>query len=254
MNREQTQNLMLFVLVVLVCGGGCMTMPYQQSDKLDLSWTGLDEQERQRLAGLADPAEDAPKPSAGMRGRLVVYAGVHKPYWHRLHLHNWPIAPSDDTIKRLESLDGIDSAGTLYIDWPEPEYVDDKLVYPKIDMQATLLEQARKARADLVLVYTSSHDAKAFDPTLYLAQVLLLGFAPTVVCGADAELEAVLIDAHSGYIYALGAGEGTGYDLTIGWAQSPGKFNAAEGAVKDALDDYVKNLEQAWPMMREAHD
>ena len=251
MRRENLRGVMWFVLVVMVCGGGCMSMPYSPGVKDDLVWVGLDDHTRARLDGLADPRPSDPLPVSHLSGKLLVYQVNSRVNRNgELAYYGWPVegyaSPKD--CARLRRLAGISEVATLTPNWPEPvRNPDGTKTYPQIDPRRYLLEQARAQGGDLILLYTAGHDAHATDLTLGLAQILLLGFAPTVAVSADADLIALLIDAHSGYIYAIGQGKGGDLEVSNGWGRESSKREAASEAIQDALSDFVDQLEDAWP-------
>lgn len=250
MKRDELQRVLGFMLLVMVCGGGCMTVPYSPGVKDDLRWAGVDDHARARLAGHADPRSDDPKPVAQMSGKLLVYH-LASSLNQEIHYYGGRVysPPKEKDINRLTSLDGITDTQVFLIKWPDP---NEKPLAP-IDPRQLLLEQARDAGGDLILLYTCDHDAKAADITLSLAQFLMLGFAPTVFVSADASLEAVLIDAHSGYIYALGEGEGSGFEITNEWGRQNGKRDGAAEAIENAFSQFTDHLQAAWPTIQEAY-
>jgi len=257
MNRDNKRALLWFVLVVMICGGGCMSVPYHPAAKGDLNWVGLDEHTRARLDGLVDPRPSDPQPNANLSGKLLLFhdTGAGRGPITAYH-ERWPIEayPDQKQLERLLRLDGITHVARLDPKWPERKWDNSgEWVYPSFDSRQHLLDQARAADGDLILLYTASHDAGAVDLTLTLAQFLLLGFAPTVVASADAEIEAVLIDAHSGYIYALGTGDGADLEIANGWTRESSKRTAASEAIRSSFGDFVEQLEWAWPDLQSAY-
>lgn len=250
MNRETLKYTLAFFVVLLVCGGGCMYMPYVPENQMDLKAIGLDEHTRARLQGQADPRPGDPEPATGFSGRLAVVP-LHM-HWDGFYGFTANTTPSDRSIERLEQLTGIDQAFLAVIDFRDYHEArrHSEEPPPKIDFKERLLQTAKATNADLVLAYTTGHRAKSFDLTLGIGQIFLLGFCPTVVFSADADTSAVLMDAKTGYIYALTTGEGDDGMVGIGWSQAKKKAKAASEAAEESFDEVVDRIEEAWPELQ----
>lgn len=240
MKRDNTRAVLWFVLVVMVCGGGCMTM--QRGEPIypqDLAIVGVNEHTRARLQGTTDPKPGDPEPVSNLSGRLIVYPGFLNASAQQKH----------QSLQRLSLLDGITDARLMQINWA----AETKDRQTPIDFREVLLRHAKGAGGDLLLfsVYRDKTDSAYL--TLTLAQWLTLGLAPTVLASADANIEAAIIDVHTGYIYALGEGEGDSMSLTNHWNRYPTRWKTANEAVDEALAEFVDHLEAAWPAMREAY-
>ena len=72
MSRQETQSVLLFVLVVMVCGGGCMSSRFLPHQQIGLSHIGVDDQTRARLEGKADTPDQGPQPETGLQGKLLI--------------------------------------------------------------------------------------------------------------------------------------------------------------------------------------
>ncbi len=252
MNHDVMKHYLAFFVVLLLCGGGCMYLPYIPEQQVDLNAIGLDEHTRARLKGQADPRPGDPEPKTGLGGRLaVVLLDMQLRGFHGLTANT---APSDDAIERLQRLVGIEEAFTAGIDFTDVQdawCAGDEL--PSIDLKARLLETAQQTNADLLLAYTTGHSAKSFDLTLGIGQIFLLGYCPTVIFSAEADTTAVLMDAKTSYIYALTTGEGDDGKAGIGWGQAQNKANAATDAAAESLDEVVDRFEEAWPMLQSVY-
>lgn len=258
MSRPDTSAWLWFVLIVLVCGGGCMTMPYMPAKQQDLAVVGLDAHTRDRLHGTADPRPGDPKPGTRLAGTLHVCALPLVDDFRYGRPYGADTSPSAEAFERLAGLEGIDHALGLRIDLSEQleqrrEQVREGKQPDPIDVARLIFDAARQYDSDLLLVYTTGHEASQFDLTGNILQVLLLGFSPTVVANGDAQTQAVLIDAKTGYIYALTGGEGDGMAMGRGWNRAKTQRSAATRASKDAFDEVVDRLVAAWPALRAAY-
>lgn len=260
MTRASTQRVLGFVLLVLVCGGGCMTVPYVPQEKFAIEQIGLDQPTKDRLEGLADPKPGDPEPTPGLRGRLMLFyvTSARSHDWHGRHAWDGRVTdagPSEQDLTRLEALRGIESVSTSAFIWPEPKWDEhDQLITTEVNVLQSMLADAEKTNADLLLVYTAEHSAKSIDLTLGLGQILLLGFCPTVIARGVSGIDAVLMDAKTGYIYAFTMGKGGGGAVGIGWETQRTKADAATSAMRDAMSEIVDNLEAAWPDLQAAYD
>lgn len=240
MRREDWQRLAGFVLFVLACGGGCIT-PYRVGPiyPQDLAIVGVDDHNRARLQGLTDPRPGDPEPQAQLTGRLLVYPGTFGGSEKR----------DRQRLERLSQLDSITDARVMHVDWNA--VLEDR--HEPIDFSEALLRSARAAEGDVLLFFVYHAPTDATYLTLTLAQWLTLGFAPTVLVSADADIEAAIIDVHTGYIYALGEGTGDNLSMTNHWGRYESEWETSRDAVGEALDAYVDRLEAAWPAMRETY-
>lgn len=249
-------------LAVLVAGGGCMSAPFIPQSKVDLRQAGVGEATRSRLAGTADPAPDEPEPRAGISGKLMIAEISPQPYassWggyynlqddpsynpNTMFFAHRPHTPPR-YLARLKALDGISDITVLV-----PVGPDGKDIGPL--SLASLLQAARAADADLVLVYTASTDADAADITLSIGTLLTLGLAPTILVSGQAALEGVLIDAHTGYVYALSEAAGASRGLASDFGLPDGKRAEASDAIEDAVGMLVEQLTAAWPDLQAAY-
>lgn len=249
MIHEAIKHYLAFFVVLLLCGGGCMYMPYVPAQQTDLKAVGLDEHTRARLLGQADPRPTDPEPKSGLGGRLaVVPLGMN---WHYGYGHNATISPSDRAYESLAQLNGIENAYQAGLDLSEQEEAwrrGEEL--PEIDLAKKLLTDAQEHKADLLLIYTTGHNAKSFDLTLGIGQIFLLGYCPTVVFSAEATTTAILMDAKTGFIYATTEGRGDSGAVGIGWSQEAKKAEVASYAAEESFDQIVDQLEEAWPTLQ----
>ena len=249
MIHETIKNYLTFFVVLLLCGGGCMYMPYVPAQQTDLALVGLDEHTRARLEGQANSRPDDPEPTPGLNGRLGIVA--LQVNWQFGYGHTANILPSERTNDRLMQLDGIEHVYNAGIDLSEYyESLGRGEEPPKIDFKKMLLEDAQQQSSDLLLIYTTGHNAKSLDLTLGIGQIFLLGFCPTVVFSAEASTTAILMDAKTGFIYAATEGQGDDAAIGIGWGQAGKKAKAATNAAEEAFDQVVDQLEEAWPVLQ----
>ena len=244
-------GLLVALFLVLACAGGCL--PYVPEDKADLAVFGFDADTQARLEGLTNPRPGDPEPVSGLAGRLGVWRldqlpGDRSVYYRR----GRPRRPelNDRQLERLNKLHGINTVSWLKIDWlsiPEDQW-------QQVDIKQLVLEQANEEKLDLLLVYNHEHSAASFDLSLTLCQFLLLGFCPSVAVDGNASIDAVLIDARSGYAYAFTQGDGDSAALGSGWGRQQAKERAAERAVRESFSEVVDNLEDAWPDLRAAYE
>lgn len=252
MNPEVVKHYFHFFIVVLLCGGGCMYMPYMPAKQSDLKVVGLDEHTRARLLGQANPRPTDPEPEGQFGGRLgVVPWGAD---WEGVYGFTADVSPSEDAYERLSKLDGIArvyNAGLDLSDFHEARRRGEEPA--PIDLKKRLLDDAHKHQTDLLLIYTTGHDAKAFDLTLGIGQIFLLGYCPTVVFTAEASTTAILMDGKTGYIYATTQGQGDSGAIGIGWSQAKKKAEVASDAAEESFDEVIDRLEEAWPMLQSVY-
>lgn len=249
MTHQAMKHYLTFFIVLLLCGGGCMYMPYIPAQQMDLKVVGLDEQTRARLMGQAEPRPNDPEPEAGLGGRLgIVPLGQTE---HLIYGLTADISPTDEAYERLSKLQGVTHAYNAAIDRSDDaEAKQAGEARADIDFKKRLLDDAQTDQADVLLIYTTGHNAKAFDLTLGIGQIFLLGFCPTVVFNAEANTTAILMDAKTGYIYALTTGEGGDGAVGIGWGRAKKKAEAASNASAESFDDIINKLEAAWPTLQ----
>ena len=251
MNGQTLRWPLIFALVVLVCGGGCIG-PHWHVYQNNLEWVGLDEHTRARLDGLADPRPSDPEPTAGLSGKLLIYDFVQ-------HIPENDAVPESQTIPatpgELNHLAGIDSVEAMTIRWdvtyPRPEGFRPLTA---VEYQRVILDSANEAGGDLLLVKVAKKvDRDDFDITFSIAQFLTLGLAPTTFVSSEIELEAVLIDVESGYIYAVLSGEGDGLEITNFWNRGENTTEAMQEAYAEASQMLINRLEEAWPTMKQIY-
>lgn len=255
-------RFVLAFLVLLVAGGGCMSAPFVPQSPTDLRQLGVGESTRARLAGMADPAPDGPEPTAGLSGKLMIAEISPYPYdalWGRFYnLQDYPSYNPDTMffahyphtppryLASLRALDGISDTTALAPTGPGGDDLGPLTL-------VSLLQAARAADADLVLVYTASTDADAADVTLSVGTLLTLGLGPTILVSGEATLEAVLIDAHTGYVFAISEVSGSSRGLASDFGLQDGKRAEASEAVDAAVGLLIDQLTDAWPAMRAAY-
>lgn len=263
MTRETLRWPTVFVLIVLITGGGCLAVPFMGQQMEDMSYIGLDEHTHARLRGETNPRPSDPEPVASLSGKLLLYQlklPREYPSLYGTQFSSLPIQDSD--TKQLEQLASIESVGHLALHWEErdqdqdttepTEYTNEPTVTPK-QFKEALLAGAQVRQGDLILVYTAGDKSDDYDPTLSLVSILTLGFAPTKIVTVDTTVQAALIDARSGYIYAVCAGEGDGWRFSNHWKRAQNKYPAAEDASKEAFNEMVKKLKAAWPAMQQVY-
>ncbi|MEM1355409.1 MAG: hypothetical protein AAGH88_11050 [Planctomycetota bacterium] len=265
MSRKQLCWTLGFVVVVMVCGGGCMSVHFLPQEQVELAAIGVDELTLARLNGEADPPEDGPQPHR-LEGRLVV---VHAWSLEQRDRFGWwgmaQLNPSRRSIATLSALPGVEYAWQVeladyFADQEQDRREQARLAgleyepnQSPINLPETLRAIAHDQDADLVLFVTSGTSARDFDAGLVIAQVLTLGLAPTVVINADATMTAVLLDAETGYAYAITQTEGDGFEMSSGWTRESNKRDQARVAVAEAFDQVVDRLEAAWPQMQASY-
>ncbi|MEM6506893.1 MAG: hypothetical protein AAF711_15760 [Planctomycetota bacterium] len=256
MSEQTLRWPLVFALIVLACGGGCMMAPFIGRGMEDMAYIGLDEHTRARLRGEMNPQPCDPEPVANLSGKLLLYQ-LKLPRQRSYYSERAPrlsIKDSDYTL--LEALDGVQSVEGLALHWEEPDqeqpHVGEPTVTPA-QFKKTLLAAAQVRDGDLILVYTAHDRGDQFDPTLSLGSILTLGFAPTKLVTVDTTIEAVLVDGHSGFIYAVSSGKGDGWRIASMWSRESKKYPAAADAGTEAFGDMIKKLREAWPTMRQVY-
>lgn len=262
MNRHDTRWVLLFVLVVMVCGGGCMSSRFLPQQQIELAAIGVDDHTRARLDGRADATDNGPQPESALRGRLLIVHGAAGDGW-RYGFTN--LLPDRQTRDDLNALNGIEYLRVKEIsghlatqeqrlrEQARLSGVPYTPVEEPIDLLTTIKAMAAEEQADLILFVTSGTKASDFDAGLVVAQILTLGLAPTVVVTADATMAAVLLDAKTGYAYAITETAGDGFEMSSGWSRESNKRDQAEIAVTEAFAEVVDRLEAAWSQMQAAY-
>ncbi|MEM9348532.1 MAG: hypothetical protein AAGB26_18335 [Planctomycetota bacterium] len=256
MTRQTVRWPLIFALTVLVCGGGCMTLPFIGQRMEDMTYIGLDKHTHARLRGEVNPRPNDPGPVSHLSGRLLLYQLLlprQRSYYYELA--SWVTIKESD-LALLEELEGVDSVGYLGLHWEEPDqdqpYTGEPTVTPA-QFREAMLGAAQVRDGDLILVYTAHDKSDQFDPTLSLASILTLGFAPTKLVTVETNIEAALVDAHSGFIYAVSSGEGDGWRIASMWSRESKKYPAAADAGAEAFGNMANKLKDAWPTMRQVY-
>lgn len=252
MNRETLRWPLVFVLVVLVCGGGCIGPAYWGPMQNDLVMVGLDDHTRARLDGQANPRPSDPEPETGLSGKLIVY-----PFTGYVPTNDAVPDPQayGQTPGKIGQLAGIESVQGLNLHWsttyPQPE---DRRPLSAKEYQRVLLDLAEEQGGDLLFVYVVKQmDGDEFDLTFSILPILTLGLAPTTFVSSEMELEAALIDVKTGYIYAVLSSKGDGLEITNFWNRGKNRHDARDEALSEATESLVEKLEAAWPMMQQAY-
>lgn len=254
MKRAETRRVLGFVLLVLICGSGCIMPRAWGPMNNDLAWVGLDEHTRARLEGSVDPRPNDPEPVSGLYGKLIIYPftdGIPSNY-------SKPNARFHDQSEEAPlQFAGITETKALTIHWeqevpyPRPE---DYRAITATEYQQALLNILKQEQADLLLVYVvTDQDRNEFDATLSILPILTLGLAPTTFVSADMTLEAALIDAKTGYIYAVLGSEGDGLEITNFWNRYDNESEAQSEALSEGYQSLIEQLEEAWPMIQQAY-
>lgn len=254
MKREEIRCVLGFVLLVLICGSGCIMPRAWGPAHNDLSWVGLDEHTRARLEGSVDPRLNDPEPVSGLYGKLLIYPFTH-------HLPSNYAKPQARTHPQSEDgptqFTGITETRFLTIHWeqdvpyPRPE---DYRAITAAEYQQALFDVLKQEQADLLLVYVVTDEEKnEIDATLSILPVLTLGLAPTTFVCTDMTLEAALIDAKTGYIYAVLGSEGDGLEITNFWNRYDNESEAQSEALNEGYQSLIDQLEEAWPAIQQAY-
>ena len=235
-------------------------MSFQPQHPVALEQLGVDDHTRARAEGQADPRPTDPVPQSGLNGVLMVVAVA--PYPTRYY----PAESNGEEVDTRNLFNGAQVAltpaahraasklsGLTDVLIPSPIYEASDLSNRNPLTLETLLLTAQESGADLLLIYTSRTDADATDVTLSIGAILTLGFGPTVVVSGEAELQAVLMDSHTGYVYALAEAEGDSLGMSGAWGRESEKMDEAEDAIEEAVDELIDRLEAAWPTMRAAY-
>lgn len=254
MTREETRRILSFVLLVLICGSGCIMPRAWGPMNNDLAWVGLDEHTRARLEGSVDPKPNDPEPVSGLYGKLLIYPFTH-------HLPSNYAKPNARTYPQSEETPiqfaGITETQALTIQWEEDvpyPRPDDYRAITAAEYRKALFDIIQEEQADLLLVYVvTDQEKKEVDATLSIAPILTLGLAPTTFVGTDMTLEAALIDAKTGYIYAVLGSEGDGLEITNFWNRYDNESEAQSEALQEGYQSLIDQLEEAWPAIQQAY-
>lgn len=254
MKRKETRRVLGFVLLVLICGSGCIYPRAWGPANNDLAWVGLDEHTRARLEGRVDPRPGDPEPASGLYGKLLIYPFTH-------HLPSNYAKPEARTFRESEDTPiqfaGITETQVLTMLWeqdvpyPRPE---DYRAITAAEYQQALFDILKQEQADLLLVYVVTDEQKnEVDATLSILPILTLGLAPTTFVSTDITMEAALIDAKTGYIYAVLGSKGDGLEITNFWNRYDNESEAQSEALREGYQKLIEQLEEAWPAIQQVY-
>jgi hypothetical protein len=251
MHLMDQHRFLLAFLTILVAGGGCMR-PYWPSEQVELRRLGVDEATSARLAGRADAPPGAPEPVCNLHGALLVVSLDHRNDGAARDHHDKVRA----MLGPLAELHGVSAVGfasghTLY-QVAFTDQVGDPNA-PVRPLGRALLDLAAREGADFLLVYTAATGAEVTDLTLTIGSTATLGTAPTKVVTGEAEVQAVLIDAVSGYVYALSDARGDAWGMTNYYNQVGAQYREDYEAQRVALRLLFDQLTAAWPDLRAAY-
>ncbi|XAM01385.1 hypothetical protein OT109_08315 [Phycisphaeraceae bacterium D3-23] len=243
-------RFVLAFFALLAAGGGCM-QPYRSSELVDLKRLGVDEYTQARLNGAAELRPGDPAPVCNLYGEVLVVSLDYR----RRHTDDERDKKIEDIVAPIGELQGVTSVGYLpihnLVEAQNRDYADDNR--PAASLRESLMAEATRTGADFLLVYTVRTDSQVTDITLTLGSMLTLGTAPTKIVTGEAELEAVLMDAQTGYIYALAQADGDAWGATNRVNQTRAQYREDYEAQRVALRVLVERLEAAWPAMRAAY-
>lgn len=243
-------RFVLSFLVILAAGGGCME-PYRSSEMVELKLLGVDDHTQARLNGAADLRPGDPAPVCNLHGEVLVLSLNYR-IMRFADEHDELVEDIIAPISQLQGVTGVGYQSVRHlINTRNRDHAGDHL--PATPLRQMLLDAATQAGADFLLVYMVRTDSDVTDITLTLGSMLTLGAAPTKVVTAEAELEAVLMDAQSGYVYALAQADGDAWGMTNLVNRTRAQYREDYEAQRVALRLLVERLEAAWPAMRAAY-
>lgn len=108
-----------------------------------------------------------------------------------------------------------------------------------------LCDAARRVGADLLLIYTLDTSSVVVHHVPELS-VVTLGLMPEGQSQVRCTASAVLLDARSGFTYALSEGSGEQNRLTSAWGSDSATGKAAEAAEQRAFHQLLQNLATRW--------
>lgn len=209
----------------------------------DLRAVGLTDAERRRILGDETvPASAAPAihfpavivvAEVGSNGPCLPGPQQSGPL--AMHLITRDDFPRDEHLARLRALPEILAAKTL-----DPRGISRGAVTAE-----SLRAAARAQRADLLLVYTFATFAELNDKA-ELASLATLGLAPTTVAKGRTVVEAVLIDARTGYLYGLARAEDDAAQLANLYTADEAEEDARSRAERRAFERLLADFPNAW--------
>ena len=97
----------------------------------------------------------------------------------------------------------------------------------------------------MLLIYTLD-SASAVDHHVPELSVLTLGLLPEGEARSTCTASAILVDAQTGYVYALAEGTDEQKRLASAWSSDAGRERARRSAEQKAFDELVVNLKERW--------
>lgn len=117
---------------------------------------------------------------------------------------------------------------------------------------AGLRRGAMSLGADMLLIYTLD-SATAVDHHLPELSALTLGLLPEGEARSTCTASAILLDARSGYVYALAEGTSLQKRIASAWSSDTGREKARRSAEQKAFDELLINLKQRWDEVTQRH-
>lgn len=108
-----------------------------------------------------------------------------------------------------------------------------------------LREAARALGADMLLVYTIDSDGEV-DHHVPELSVVTLGLFPEGQARATCTASAILLDARTGYVYAVAEGSDLQKRLASAWGGESAANKARRRAEKNAFNQLLQNLGERW--------
>jgi hypothetical protein len=148
----------------------------------------------------------------------------------------------DQSLSKIESLPGLEEAGTL-----------NQLLIPQtLSSDLQLRQGAARLHADLLLLYTFSTQFTDKD-LLPPLSIITLGLSPTQRYTVTSTASAVVLDVKTGFVYAALEETQSETGLATSWNTSESMDEGRKTAEKVAFEKLVGSLETAWGRIYERY-
>jgi hypothetical protein len=121
-----------------------------------------------------------------------------------------------------------------------------RLLLPRqLDSSLELRRAAAALGAELLLLYTFDTTIRHDDHAAPVS-VLTLGLFPTTTTRAQTTASAVILDVGTGYVYGVAEASSRKSELNNEWTDEEAAESTCRRAERDALNQLIPSLEQAW--------
>jgi hypothetical protein len=249
-NRDQACSVVIGCAFAIAIATGCMA-PYAGTAPANLGDLGLVTIRTTDGMRFQLPERQSAAPALTVPTSIALARVQHDGSWRRADAEpmivEWRIdppaaapdrtsIPSAEQLERLDALDGVNDALTIL-----PAFR-----HSSESMLVALRRAAVERGAGLLMLYTfeTRTESSGGLPPLDL---VTLGTLPDVVSEATTSAHAVLIDARTGFIYALAHAEEETWQLASHWTKDSAEEDVLARAERRAFDRLLDDFATAWP-------